>query len=148
MALSSQKANYLSVLTLEGLDTIIKNVFTVSEATLGHWRFTINKVEIICLADATHNRMRFISPISRTSEISDQQIQKCLEANFHTALDTKYAISNNILWSVYMHPLTELQEHQVRDAVSQVYSSVMTFGSSYSSSNLIFPKQNIWIAQL
>ena len=84
--------------------------------------------------------MRIISPITETSKITAEQIFKCMEANFHTALDIKYAISNDILWSAFIHPLKELSQKQVIDAISQVYSSVKTFGTSYSSSNLIFPK--------
>lgn len=84
--------------------------------------------------------MRIISPITEVTEISSEQILKCMEANFHTALDTKYAISNGVLWSVFIHPLKELSQKQVIDAISQVYSSVRTFGTTYSSSNLIFPK--------
>jgi len=65
---------------------------------------------------------------------------ECMEANFHTALDSKYAISNNILWSAFIHPLKELTERQLIDAVSQVYSAARTFGSSYSSGALSFRK--------
>ena len=60
-------------------------------------------------------------------------------ANFHSALDVKYALSDEIIWSVYVHPLKELSEEQVADAVKQVYTAAKTFGSSYSSTNLVFP---------
>jgi len=67
------------------------------------------------------------------------QVQKCMEANFHTALDSRYAISEGILWSAFIHPLKELTEAQVVDAVNQVYSAAKTFGTYYSSGSLSFP---------
>ena len=127
-------------MTNKELDEIIKNISTVIRGRYGNWEFEIDATQFICLTDEYHNRMRIISPITEITEISSEQILKCMEANFHTALDTKYAISNGVLWSVFIHPLKELSQKQVIDAISQVYSSVRTFGTSYSSSNLIFPK--------
>ncbi len=128
------------MMTNEALDVIFKNLSTLIQENLGNWEFEIDKTRFICLSDTHHNRMRIISPIIESSNLNSAQLLKCMEANFHTALDTKYAISNGILWSVFIHPLGELTEKQVIDAISQVYSSVRTFGTSYSSSNLIFPK--------
>lgn len=127
-------------MTNEELDVIIKNLGNVIRGNHGHWEFEIDRTRFICLTDKTHNRMRIISPIQEVSNINSEQILKCMEANFHTALDTKYAISNGILWSVFIHPLKELTQNQAIDSISQVYSTVKTFGTTYSSSNLIFPK--------
>ena len=60
-------------------------------------------------------------------------------ANFHSVLDVKYALSDEIIWSVYAHPLKELSELQVVDAIQQVYAAAITFGGSYSSTNMVFP---------
>ena len=127
-------------MTNKELDEIIKNIATVIRGRYGNWEFEIDATQFICLTDEHHNRMRIISPITETSKITSEQIFKCMEANFQTALDIKYAISKDILWSALIHPLKELSQKQVIDAISQVYSSVKTFGTSYSSSNLIFPK--------
>lgn len=127
-------------MTNKELDVIIKNISKIIRGRYGNWEFEIDSTQFICLTDEHHNRMRIISPITETSKITSEQIFKCMEANFHTALDIKYAISNDILWSAFIHPLKELSQKQVIDAISQVYSSVKTFGTSYSSSNLIFPK--------
>ncbi len=62
-----------------------------------------------------------------------------MEANFHSALDVKYAISNDIVWSIFVHPLAELSEDQVEDAINQIFFSVVTFGTTYTSTNLTFP---------
>ena len=130
-------------MTNKELDIIFKNLSKVNRGFPGNWEFEIDTTRFICLTDEHHNRMRIISPITEVVNIDSDQIVKCMEANFHTALDTKYAISNGVVWSVFIHPLKELSQKQVIDAISQVYSSVKTFGTSYSSSNLIFPKSDL-----
>ena len=109
------------------------------EGQSGHWKFKIEETLIICLSDQIHNRMRIISPIIKVSNISPEQITKCMEANFHSVLDIRYSISDDILWAAFIHPLKELTEYQVEDAIKQVYSGANTFGTYYSSGTLIFP---------
>lgn len=105
----------------------------------GNWRFAVNDKLFICLTDEKNNRMRIISPITEVATVDEKTLKNCLTANFHTALDVKYAISDDILWSVFIHPLKELSEAQVIDAVAQVYNANYTFGTVYSSTNLTFP---------
>lgn len=122
------------------LDRLFHSLDVPVEGTAGNWQIALEHGRIICLTDEKHNRMRFISPIRETSEMDANELTRCLEANFHTALDIKYAISDGVLWSTFIHPLAELSEPQARDALEQVYSGVLTYGSSYSSSNLSFLK--------
>ncbi len=121
------------------LDTIFHTLIDNVKGNHGHWQFILGDTQLICLTDELHNRMRFMAPIIETDKLTPDEINRCLEANFHTALDIKYAISDGILWSVFMHPLKELTERQVEDAIQQVYAGAQNFGSSYSSSNLYFP---------
>ena len=103
------------------------------------YQFLFNDAMLICIYDENANRMRIISPIVEREKIGEEELLNALVANFHSALDVKYALSDEILWSVYAHPLKELSELQVIDAIQQVYAAVITFGTSYSSTNLVFP---------
>lgn len=123
----------------EQLGTILAELATDFVDEKGQWQFTVKELKMYCLTDEFHNRMRIISPITQVDNVSAQQMIRCMEANFHSALDVKYAISNNVLWVAFIHPLKELTDDQVIDAVQQVYAAVNTFGSIYSSSNLYFP---------
>ncbi len=119
-------------------DIIRKNADTV--ITNGNSiQFLYQDIPVFCIYDVNANRMRIISPIVETTKIEEEQLLNMLVANFHSALDVKYALSDEIIWSVFIHPLKELSEHQVADAISQVYSASQTFGSTYSSTDLIFP---------
>ena len=86
--------------------------------------------------------MRIISPIVEAHEVSDEKLRKCMEANFHSALDARYAIGDNVLWAAFIHPLRELETNQIVSAVSQVYSCAKTFGTTYSSGTLSFPNKD------
>lgn len=102
-------------------------------------QFMYKSRPLMCVYDENANRMRIISPIVKREELEQEQILNALVANFHSALDVKYALSDEIIWSVFVHPLKELYEHQVLDAIKQVYAANITFGSTYSSTNLVFP---------
>lgn len=129
-------------MTNQDLDNIIRSTCNLTEGALGHWKFEINEVGFMCMTDENFNRMRIISPIIKLDDIGEQELLECMEANFHTALDARYATSDGVLWAAFIHPLNELTEAQVMDAISQVHSCVKTFGNSYTSGNLIFPKSD------
>ncbi|MEL6974062.1 MAG: hypothetical protein AAGL29_01555 [Bacteroidota bacterium] len=101
--------------------------------------FEFNDALLICIHDENANRMRIIAPIVRKEQLDEEEILNALVANFHSVLDVKYALSDEILWSVFAHPLQQLSEAQVVDAIQQVYAAAITFGGSYSSTNLVFP---------
>lgn len=121
------------------LETIITTTADSVQGTKGRWQFSIKETVFICLTDSTNNRMRIMSPIVESYKVSKELQTLSLSANFHTALDVKYAISDDVLWSVFMHPLKELSEAQVEDAISQVYYANINFGTSFASTSLIFP---------
>ena len=102
-------------------------------------RFLFNDAMLICIYDENANRMRIISPIVEREKLGEEELLNALVANFHSVLDVKYALSDEIIWSVYTHPLRELSEAQVVDAIQQVYAAAITFGESYSSTTMVFP---------
>ena len=104
----------------------------------GRWQMKLKDLPMIVLTDETNDRMRIIAPIIEASRLDEDLLLDCMTANFHSALDVKYAISDGILWSVYIHPLSPLNEAQVRDAVQQVFLAAATFGTSFSSTPLLF----------
>lgn len=121
------------------LDKILTTVSDSIYKKKFQWNFKVKDVYFICIADSTHNRMRIISPISDSKLIKDELKEAALIANFHTALDVKYAITDNVLWSAFIHPLKELTEKQILDAISQVYYANINFGTTFASTSLVFP---------
>ncbi|MFK5973539.1 MAG: hypothetical protein QM485_09675 [Flavobacteriaceae bacterium] len=123
----------------EQLIKIITQAVDSSVSSVNSVEFVYKKTPQVCIYDENANRMRIISPIIKREELEEEQLLNALVANFHSALDVKYALSDEIIWAVFTHPLKELSRHQILDAINQVYSANITFGSTYSSTNLIFP---------
>ena len=123
----------------EKLETIYTTVSDSIQGQPGAWKFHIKSVPLISITDVNHNRMRIISPIADSNTLNEGLLKASLVANFHTALDVKYAVSDGVLWSVFIHPLKELSEEQVKDAVSQVYHANINFGTTFTSTSLSFP---------
>ena len=123
----------------EKIEAIFELVADTLAGQTGQWQMYFGQVPMMCITDEFHNRMRIISPVKKVEESNQEEIMKCMEANFHSALDVRYSISEDVLWVAFIHPLKELSKEQVIDAVRQVYSAVLTYGSSFSSSNLTFP---------
>jgi hypothetical protein len=121
------------------LETIYTTVSDSINGQLGMWQFHIKSVPLISITDTKHNRMRIMSPIADSNTLNEGLLKASLVANFHTALDVKYAVSDGVLWSVFIHPLKELSEEQVKDAVSQVYYANINFGTTFTSTSLTFP---------
>lgn len=104
----------------------------------GRWQVSMNELLMVVLTDETNDRMRIIAPIIEASKLDEGLLLDCLTANFHSALDVKYAISDGLVWSVYVHPLSLLTEKELQSALQQVYAAAATFGTSFSSTPLLF----------
>lgn len=137
--LFSFQASFSQQMTAKKLGTILTSLSDSIQSDNGRWQFKIKEVLFMCITDTKHNRMRIISPVTEANRLDEKLKSAALVANFHSALDVKYAIAEDVLWSVFIHPLKELSEAQVKDAVSQVYSANVTFGTSFSSTSLVFP---------
>ncbi len=125
------------------LEDIYASVSDSIQGQKGAWQFFVKDIQLVSFTDTEHNRMRIISPIANANTLDGDLIKAALVANFHTALDVKYAVSEGVLWAVFIHPLQELSSNQVKDAVSQVYYANINFGTSFASTSLSFP----WIRE-
>lgn len=100
--------------------------------------FSYQEVPMVLVFDPKADRMRLITPILAVNELKPGQLEKAMEANFHSALDARYAISQNLVWAVFIHPLSDLSPKLMESAIRQVATASTTFGESYSSGELVF----------
>jgi hypothetical protein len=124
--------------TLDELKAVLEAEAQEMEGGDGAWEFSLDGVRIACLTDTHFDRMRLIAPIVRVEDLEDGQRDAMLDANFHTALDARYAFSDGIVYSAFIHPLSPLTEDELSAALGQVASLVHTFGAEYSSGMLMF----------
>lgn len=121
------------------LDSIFRVVLDTVDGGAGQWEFVLAETPMLCITDEVHDRMRIISPIKTIAEATAEEIRDCMEANFHSALDVKYALADDVIWVAFIHPLSPLTDRQLVDAIAQVRSAVVTYGSTYTSTDLVFP---------
>lgn len=127
-----------NAVTLEELQGLLEEETEECEGEDGRWRFAYEGVALACMTDVRFDRMRIIAAIAEVDEVSEQLRDACLEANFHTALDARYATSDGVLYAAFIHPLSSLDDELARSALSQVATLVDTFGTTFSSGALIF----------
>lgn len=111
--------------------TIIEEAESVTEYQLG-------SIMIYLIVDVDANRMRLMSPVVEEQDLNSEDLKKLMSANFDRALDAKYALSDGVLWSVFAHPLQELYKEQAVDALYQVRNLVSNYGSTYTSTNMVY----------
>jgi len=120
------------------MEAIMKAEVQEFEGELGSWQMLYGERLLLVLTDEPNNRMRIFSPVVEEKDLEEGQLKKMLEANFHTALDSKYSLYNGFVITVFTHPLKELTKDQLIDAMRQVVVLAETFGTTYTSTALIF----------
>ena len=125
-------------MTNEKMQKILYREASEVQGDLGNWQFMYRSRPLLILTDATANRMRIMTPILEEKDLEKEQYKVMLEANFDRALDAKYAVYEEIVWSVFTHPLAELTVEQLKDAMGQVATLAENFGTTYTSTSLVF----------
>ena len=126
-------------MTLELMGTIVSRLDEKAEQPRpGYWQFTVEKQRVVIITDIRADRMRIMVPVARVDQLSGDDLLRIAQANFDSALDSRYAIAQNVLWSVYIHPLRELHKRQFIKAVGQTVNLALTYGSTYTSGALTF----------
>ena len=128
-------------MTQDEMERLVINHVDVIEQIQGYVVFTYKQVKIALISDVKHDRMRMISPITEYAKVTTKQKDLIMEANFHSALDARYASSNDTLYSAFIHPMSSLNKADILSAIEQVATLALTFDSSYSSGTLSFGGQ-------
>ncbi|MFB6275739.1 MAG: hypothetical protein ABEI32_06275 [Halothece sp.] len=140
----AQPSAELQTMTLESLNTILRQeANNVNRTNQQQWRFQLQGRSMVVVANEKHNRMRIVAPITQAQELSSKQLFKMMVANYHSALDARYAINQQgVVVAAFLHPLTSLQKPDFRSALQQVANLAETFGTDYSSGELYFNNDN------
>jgi len=128
----------VNAVTQDEMEKIVKDTVTVVESKKGYIVFDFKKVRMALISDVSHDRMRIIAPITKYSELDLVKLGKIMDSNFHTALDARYASSEDVLYSAFIHPLSPLSQKQLVDALHQVATLALTFGTTYTSGELSY----------
>lgn len=100
--------------------------------------FRLSESQLLCISDALADRMRIIAAVKRVEEVTPEELLAALQANFHTVLDARYAVSSGVIFAAYLHPLSPLTREQIVSAIHQVVEARATFGTTYSGGGPAF----------
>ena len=119
-------------------ELIHEHATTIAEDQLGFWKFEYDEMLVFVVTDESHNRMRIMTPVVDVDSVPIEQWQVLMSANFDRALDARYCVNGDTLWSAFIHPLGELVARQFLNALKQVVTLAKNYGTSYSSGDLVF----------
>jgi len=125
-------------MSLETMHTILERLDEDLQNQNGNWQLTIADVPVVIVTDTTNNRMRIMVAIRKADTLTPEDLTRIMQANFDSALDARYAIAKDLLWSTYIHPLSTLHDRQLIEAIGQTVNLARTYGLSYSSGLLLF----------
>lgn len=123
------------------LDRLIRRIEGIEgevEGQPGFWRFVYRGYQVYVITDERADRMRIMAPVAAAEEMEKDALYRVLQANFDTALDSRYAIAQGALWSAFVHPLAALDEAAFYAGFAQTVTLAATYGTTYSSSGLQF----------
>lgn len=98
----------------------------------------VEGINIYLISDPAHDRMRIMAPVARLNPANPRLAPLLLRANFKSTLDARYAAADDLIYAVYLHPLSSLTPELLESALAQVLSLGKTFGSTFSSGALQF----------
>ena len=129
-----------SSMTQESMENIVRKDLNtqVLEEEKGYVLFTYLNVKMALISDEAHDRMRIVSPITKYSSLAPSIKDSLMHSNFHLALDGRYAVSEDVLYACFIHPLSSLHEEDLQSALKQVCNLASSFGKTYSSGQLDF----------
>lgn len=125
-------------MTLAHLFDLVRKLDPNAKVNGNAAQFIVRDSELILVGDEKAGRMRIMMPIARADSVDAEVLQRMLQANFDAVLDPRYAIAQDVIWSVFIHPLPPMDEAQFASAISQVYVAAATFGSEYTSGVLVY----------
>ncbi|MBK7368572.1 MAG: hypothetical protein KAY61_02105 [Candidatus Eisenbacteria bacterium] len=125
-------------MTTQAMGKLLESYLQDFEGQPGFWRGTRHEVPVFVFSDDEHDRMRLMSPIGLVEELDADLLHVLLQANYDRALDARYAMRGNELWSVVVHPLATLATDDLPSLFDQVVTLAKNTGSSFASTELVF----------
>lgn len=125
-------------MTVEGITDIVSKLAPDLQADGNFLQFTVGEVPMAIVVDPNADRMRIVAPIAEAKDYGVDALRILLEANYHSALDARYAISDGVVYAAFIHPLSPLTKDELISGISQVANLVLTYGTSFTSTEMFF----------
>lgn len=125
-------------MTIERLSQIILALDPDARSNVSQIFLTIEDVPLVLVADIASDRMRVMAPIRSADGLDEEDLRRMMQANFDTALDARYAIAQDRLWAVFIHPFQSLEKDQLISGIGQTVNLALTYGNLYTGGALAY----------
>ena len=106
------------------------------------WFFSCGLHQMMIQTQENVNRMRIVAFIAHETDLDQAELYRLMEANYHSALDARYALTDGKLVSLFLHPFEELTTTQFVLGLFQTIMCAKNFGNSYSGGTMVFGVHN------
>ncbi len=138
LCLASPLAAQEAAMTPERLLEIIVDVDPEAIVTGGGVELTIDDIPVLVVFAPAADRMRAMVPIASVEDVTPEEMERMMQANFDTALDARYAVAQGRVWGLYLHPLAALEREQFLSGLAQTVNLARTYGSLYTGGANVF----------
>lgn len=125
-------------ITAERLAQIIMDIDPDAAITPSGIELTIEDIPVLVVMAPAADRMRAMVPIASVEDVTAEEMSRMMQANFDTALDARYAVAQDRVWGVFIHPLGALEREQFLSAIAQTVNLARTYGTLYSGGAQVF----------
>lgn len=125
-------------MTAERLAQIIMDIDPDAAITPSGIELTIEDIPVLVVMAPAADRMRAMVPIASVEDVTPEEMSRMMQANFDTALDARYAVAQDRVWGVFIHPLGALEREQFLSAIAQTVNLARTYGTLYSGGAQVF----------
>ena len=126
-------AESLELITFNDIDSIITSDCEIIAKDKGHWEFKYHSRKIFILFEKEKNRIKIFTAITRSNDLTKNDMKEILTANFEKTFDVKYSFYKGWLWSNFSHKISELTIDEFIDAREQVFNLAKNYCTYYMS---------------
>ncbi len=99
---------------------------------------TIEDIPVLVVMAPSADRVRAMVPIASVEDVTPEEMNRMMQANFDTALDARYAVAQGRVWGVFIHPLGALERAEFLSSLAQTVNLARTYGTLYSGGAQVF----------
>ncbi len=82
--------------------------------------FYVGNVRVFSLVDPQADRMRFMVPVRKLEDVPPEELLEMLKANYAATVDLRFAVNRDVVWLLFLHPLSSLTEGNALSAINQL----------------------------
>lgn len=137
-ALASPAMAQDAPMTPDRLIEIVQDIDPDASLTTNGIELSIEDIPVLVVFAPAADRMRAMVPIASIEDVTPEEMNRMMQANFDTALDARYAVAQGRVWGVFIHPLGALEREEFLSGLAQTVNLARTYGTLYSGGAQVF----------